>query len=54
MSWSRIYAVHKQERLFRRYFCNGAKLQRADLSSGESHYIGQAFILHRIANCVGT
>ena len=38
--------VYTQERLFRRDFCNGAKLRRADLSSGESHY--QACQLSRI------
>ena len=43
-----------QERLFRRDFCNGAKLQLAGLSSGESHYIGYVFILRRISFRVGT
>ena len=32
--------THKNGYLFRRDFCNGTKLQRADLSSGESHYQG--------------
>ena len=30
-------SVHTQERLWRRDFCNGAKLRRADLKSGASH-----------------
>ena len=30
-------SVHTQERLWRRDFCDGAKLRRADLKSGESH-----------------
>ena len=35
-----MVTVHTQERLFRRDLCNGAKLRRADLSIGESHYQG--------------
>ena len=42
-------SVHTQERLWRRDFCDGAKLRRADLLSEESH-IGLMFILYRIAS----
>ena len=42
-------SVPTQERLWRRDFCDGAKLRRADLLSEESH-IGLMFILYRIAS----
>ena len=42
-------SVPTQERLWRRDFCDGANLRRADLLSEESH-IGLMFILYRIAS----
>ena len=33
-------SLHTQERLWRRNFCNGAKLPSADLESGVSHIAG--------------
>ena len=36
-------SVHTQEQLWQRDFCDGAKLRRADLLSGESH-TGKLFV----------
>ena len=46
-------SVHTWERWFRRDFCNGVNLRRANLFSGEP-YIGKGFILWRIALCADT
>ena len=40
---------HTQERLWRRDFCDGAKLSRADIESGKSH-VGEV-LCHTLLQC---